>query len=64
MIYWVQLYDTEDMETIEISRISSSLERLIKDLKAVTKCYNDHGYNIDKVRIFDGNKKLLVSYNL
>lgn len=64
MIYWVQLHNTEDMETIEISRISSTLERLIKDMEAVTKCYNNHGYNIDKIRIFDGNKKLLVSYNL
>ena len=64
MLYWVQLYDTEDMETIEISRISSTLEHLIKDMEAVTKCYNDHGYNIDKVRIFNGNKELLVSYNL
>lgn len=64
MLYWVQLYDTEDMSYVEISRISSSLERLIKDMEAVTKCYNRHGYNINKVRIFNGNKKLLVDYNL
>lgn len=64
MLFWVQLYDTSDMSCLEISRISSSLERLIKDMKAVVKCYNQHGYDINKIRIFDTDKKLLVSYDL
>ena len=64
MLYWIKLYDTEDMSYVELSRISSSIEHLTKDLKAVVKCYNQHGYNLDKVRIFDTDKKLLVSYDL
>ena len=64
MLYWIQLINTEDMETVEISRISSSIERIVKDMEAVSKCYNSHGYDIDKIRIFDMNKELLLSYNL
>lgn len=63
-LYYIQLINTEDMETTEISRMSSSREHLMKEVNAVAKCYNDHGYDIDKVRIFDANKKLVVSYDL
>lgn len=63
-LYYIQLINTEDMETVEISRTSSSREHLIKEANAVAKCYNTHGYDIDKVRIFSSDKELLISYNL
>lgn len=63
-LYHIQLINTENMETVEISRMSASREHLIKEVSAVAKCYNDHGYYIDKVRIFNTNRKLVVSYDL
>ena len=63
-LYYIQLISTEDMETLEISRMSSSREHLVKEANAVARCYNDHGYDIDKVRIFNTDRELLVSYDL
>ena len=64
MLYYIQLISMEDMETIEISRMSPSREHLIREVNAVAKCYNAHGYSLDKVRIFNTDKELLVSYDL
>lgn len=63
-LYYIHLISTEDMETVEITRTSGSKEHLIKEANAVAKCYNTHGYDIDKVKIFSSNKELLISYNL
>lgn len=63
-LYYIMLIDSETMETVEISRMSMSREHLIKEISAVAKCYNAHGYSLDKVRIFNTDKELLVSYDL
>lgn len=63
MLYYAQLIDTSDMSYVEISRLASTLERLINDMSTVVKCYNRHGYNISKVKVFNGNKKLLTIIN-
>lgn len=63
-LYYIQLINIEDMETIEISRISNSREHLIKEINAVVKCYNTHGYDINKIRVFNADKELLISYDL
>ena len=62
--YYIQLINTEDMETIEIFRTSSSCVHLIKEVNTVAKNYNLHGYYIDKIKIFNLDKELLISYNL
>ena len=63
-LYWIHLISIEDMETLEIFREATSHEHLIKEVNAVAKCYNTHGYYINKVRIFNSDKELLISYNL
>lgn len=63
-LYYIHLIDLEEMETVELSRMAIGPGHLIGEIQAVAKCYNSHGYNIDKVRIFDTDKKLLVSYDL
>lgn len=63
-LYYIHLISSEDMEILEISRMSSSREHLMKEINTVAKCYNLHGYSIDKVRVFNTSKKLLMSYDL
>lgn len=63
-LYYIQLIDTEEMETVEISRMALSPGYLIGEIEAVAKCYNSHGYNLDKARIFNTDRELLVSYDL
>ena len=63
-LYYIHLISTEDMEIIEISRTSNSREHLMREVNAVTRCYNAHGYDIDKIRVFNADKELLISYDL
>ena len=63
-LYWIHLISTEDMEVIEFSRTATGLEKMVRDTGAIADCYNLHGYDINKVRIFNEDKELLISYNL
>ena len=63
-LYYIHLLDSEDMETIEISRMALGPGYLIGEIEAVARCYNSHGYSLDKARIFNTDRELLVSYDL
>ena len=63
-LYYVHLIDLEEMEIVEISRMAIGPGYLIGEIEAVARCYNDHGYSLDKVRIFNADRELLVSYDL
>ena len=64
MTWDIQLISTKDSEVVNISRTATSEEHLLKEIKAVAKCYNDHGYSIDKVKVFNTDKELIASYDL
>lgn len=63
-LYYIHLIDSEDMERVEISRMALGPGYLIGEINAVARCYNSHGYSLDKVRIFNTDRELLVSYDL
>ena len=63
-LYYIHLIDSEEMETVEISRMAVGPGYLIGEIEAVARCYNDYGYSLDKVRIFNADRELLVSYDL
>ena len=63
-LYYIHLIDLEEMETVKISRMAIGSEYLIGEIEAVARCYNSHGYNLEKVRIFNTDRELLVSYDL
>lgn len=62
--YYIQFISTGDMEIYEITRTASSRAKLIKEANTVAQNYNLHGYDIDKVKIFNSDKELVVTYNL
>ena len=63
-LHYIHLINSETMETKEIFWMSASREHLIKEINTIAKCYNNHGYDIDKIKIFDADRKLVVSYDL
>ena len=63
MTWDIQLISTKDSEVVNISRTATSEEHLRREIKTVAKCYNNHGYSIDKVKVF-ADKELIASYDL
>ena len=63
MTWDIQLISTKDSEVVNISRTATSEEHLRREIKAVARCYNDHGYSIDKVKVFT-DEELIASYDL
>lgn len=63
-LYYIYLIDSEEMETVELSRMALGPGYLIGEIQAVARCYNSHGYSLDKARIFNADRELLVSYDL
>ena len=63
-LYNIQLIDTEDMDIVEITRIAPNMEYLIKEVVAIAINYNNHGYFIDKIKIFNKDYEFITSFNL
>lgn len=63
-LYYIHLIDLEEMEIVELSRMAIGPSYLIGEIEAAARCYNSHGYSLEKVRIFNTNRELLVSYDL
>ena len=63
-LYNIQLIDTEDMDVVEIIRTAPNMERLIKEVIAIANDYNNDGYFIDKIKIFNRDYEFITSFNL
>lgn len=63
-LYNIQLIDTEDMDVVEIIRASPNMESLIKEVIAIANDYNNDGYFIDKIKIFNRDYEFITSFNL
>ena len=63
-LYIIQLIDTEDMDVVEIIRASPNMESLIKEVIAIANDYNNDGYFIDKIKIFNRDYEFITSFNL
>ena len=63
-LYNIQLIDIEDMDVVEIIRTAPNMERLIKEVIAIANDYNNDGYFIDKIKIFNRDYEFITSFNL